>query len=461
MKPLAKLRDGLILEWIFAAVILVSIGHTVWHLFTFKYLPPPFFYEPSDIYADWFNTSYWAHTDGAFDVWTTLYPPLSFVILQFLSIDECYPRSRAFEASPGLAARDCDWVGLLSIWSFWLLSVVLIFLALRKFDSRRAIPRTICVGLGWPLLNAIERGNLLLIALPCFILAVMPILKSTRWRWVFAGLAVNLKVYLIAPFLAQLVVRRWRWVEGVLLATVLTYLLSYAWFGHGTLLEIVRNLTAWSTVNIANPLDFWPATTFQGLVSLMESEAQIFPTLLVLGSREISIVQLVAAVLLRSTQAIVVLALVAACLRPEVVTRYRIYSLGLLFALITTEAGGYTPALWMVLVMTERWRGFGPIFAICGSYLLACSYDIGISNLASVVRYSYLFDADVIVEMNLTVWPLFRPLLIIMIAVALASSTLRSVWLDIRHQGWSGRWRYRGDSPLLPWVRMPRPPGEA
>src|SRR5688572_9361091 len=145
---------------------MASVVHTVWFAWAFGYLPPPYFYEPSDIYADWFNTAYWARTDGMFDVWTTLYPPLSFVLLQIFGIDRCYPRSRAFEGSPGLVIRDCDWLGIVSIWSFWAISVVLVFLALRKFDRGRAIPRTICVGFGWPLLNAIERGNLVLIAFP-------------------------------------------------------------------------------------------------------------------------------------------------------------------------------------------------------------------------------------------------------------------------------------------------------
>lgn len=454
-------RDGLALEWLFAAIVIASIMHATWYLFTFKYLPPPFFYEPSDIFADWFNTSYWAHTKGAFDTWTTLYPPLSFVILRILSIDECYPRSREFESSPGLAARDCDWMGLISIIGFWLVSVVLIYLAMRKFDARRAIPRTICVGFGWPLLNAIERGNLVLIALPCFLLATMPLLRSAKLRWLFAGLAVNLKVYLIAPFVAQLLLRRWRWVEGALLMVAVVYLVSYAWFGQGTLAEIFTNLTAWTVVGIQNPLDFWPATTYKGLVSLMESEAQLFPTLLVLGSDRIFVIKLAAELLLRSAQGIVLLALAMTWLRPEAVSRYRVYSLGLMFALITTEAGGYTPVLWMVLIMTERWKGFGAAFAISGCYLLACSYDIVITNLATVVSYSYLFDTEVIVEMDLTAWPLFRPLLIMMIAAALSCSTIRQVWTDIRYQGWATRWRFRRDAPLLPWVRRPDEPTRA
>jgi hypothetical protein len=454
-------KSGLAVEWLLAALILLSIARTIWFLFTFNYLPPPYFYEPGDVHGDWFNTSFWArHPDGAFDTWTTLYPPLSFVLLRVLSIGTCYPRVRGFEPSPGYAARDCDWLGHVAIFGFWILGAVLMYLALRRFDARRAIPRTICVALGWPMLNGVERGNLVLIAFPLFLLAVMPLVKSARARWIFAAMAINLKVYLIAPFMAQLIMRRWRWVEGVLVATVVIYLASFALYGAGTLTDIVRNLSAWSQNTITNPLDFWPATTYQGLTSLLESKEEVFPALLVLGSQPIETLPVVINILLRTTQALLLLAMAATWLRPEVVTRYRIYLLGMLFALVTTEGGGYTPIFWIALVMVEKWQGIGPRFAIICCYIMAISYDVSVSNIATVERYSYIFDRPVIVEMDLTVWPLLRPLLVQLIAIALACTTVRSVWLDIRYQGWSGRWRYRGDAPLLPWVQRPAPYAE-
>lgn len=454
-------QSGLAIEWLFAGLILLSIARVVWFLFTFKYLPPPFFYEPGDVHGDWFNTSFWARNpDGAFDTWTTLYPPLSFVILRVLSIGTCYPRVRDFEPSPGYAARECDWLGHVAIYSFWLLGAVLVYLALRKFDKDRAIPRTICVALGWPMLNGIERGNLVLVAFPLFLLAVMPLLRSARARWIFAAMAINLKVYLVAPFMAQLIMRRWRWVESALIATVVVYLGSFAIFGAGTFSAIVRNLSAWSQNTITNPLDFWPATTYQGLTSLLESKDEVFPALLVLGSRPIETIPVAIAILLRLTQGLLLLAMAATWLRPEVVSRYRIYLLGTMFALVTTEGGGYTPIFWMALLMTEKWEGIGPRFAIACCYIMACSYDISISNIATVERYSYIFDRQVLVEMDLTVWPLLRPLVIQAIAIAMSCATVRAVWHDVRFQGWSQRWRYRDDAPLLPWVQRPAPHAE-
>lgn len=452
-------KSGILIEWVLAGLIILSVVRTIWYLFAFKHLPAPFFYEPGDVFGDWFNTAFWArNAQGAFDTWTTLYPPLSFVLLRLIGFDQCYPRVRDLDPSPGYAARDCDWLGHVAIGGFWVLALVLVFLSLRKIDRARAIPRTICVVFGWPMLNAIERGNLVLIAFPLFVLAVMPILKSARLRWVCAALAINLKVYLVAPFLAQLFLRRWRWVEGTLIATVVIYLASYGILGAGTLHQIITNLSAWSQNTITNPLDFWPATTYQGLSSLLESKDKIFPALLVLGSRQVEIIPLLIEILLRATQLSLLIAMASVWLRPEVVTRYRVYLLAILFALVTTEGGGYTPIFWFVLVMTERWSGFGAKFAIVACYLMANSYDIPIANIATMERYSYIFDTQVIVDMELTLWPLIRPLFIQLIALAISAATLRTVWSDVHNQGWAQRWRFRHDAPLLPWIRRPEQP---
>jgi hypothetical protein len=309
------------------------------------------------------------------------------------------------------------------------------------------------------LLDAVERGNLLLMAFPCFVLAATPLLKSAKMRWFFAGMAINLKIYLIASFVAQLFKRRWRWVEGVLLATLLVYLVSYALLGRGTPIEIFENLLSWADIQITNPLDIWPATTYQPLYSLLNSDDPQFPTFLLLGSRTINLVQLTITVLLRTTQALLLGAMAATWLRPEAISPNRLFTLGLMLALITSEAGGYTPALFTVLVLLERWKGFGRIYAICACYLIAISFDVSLSPLTEVTRETYFRGATVQTQFDLTLWPFLRPALIQSIAIVLSCTTLRQVWRDVRLQGWTHRWRFRSDVPLLPGVRRPSPPG--
>ena len=458
IKRLKSLPPALVVEWSFALVVFASVVHTAWFVYVYSYLPSPYFWEPGDVYADWFNTAYWARNEGTYDVWATLYPPLSFVLLQWMGIDECYPRTRAIESSPGLAVRDCDWLGLGWIWMLWFICAFLAHKVLRKVDKPTAIPRTICFGLGWPLLDAVERGNLMLIALPCFMLATLPLLKSARLRWLFFGMAINLKVYRIAPLLAQLFQRRWRWVEGALLATVLVYLLSFAYLQRGTPMEIYQNIVDWNNVPVSSPLSLWPATSLQPMRSLIESPIVDFPILMLLGSRALEWAVVVLAVALHSTQGLLLLAMAAAWLRPECVTRYRLYALGALFALITSEAGGYTPVIFTIMVLLEKFKGVGKITAISLCYLLAVSYDIPLDLIAELERETYWRDKTVLVNFNLTVWPLLRPFVILAIAVALSCTTIRDVWRDVREQGWAARWRYREDAPMLPFVQKPSPP---
>ena len=53
------------------------------------------------------------------------------------------------------------------------------------------------------------------------------------------------------------------------------------------------------------------------------------------------------------------------------------------------------------------------------------------SNIDTINHYGYIFDTEVIVEMNMT------------------------VWIDVRYQGWADRWRLRRDAMSLPRVTRP------
>lgn len=440
-----------------AAVIVTSICWVAWFLFANHYLPSPFFYVPGDIYADWFNTAFWARDKGTYDSWKTVYPPLSFVFLRLLGLDRCYPEHRSYDFSAGLAARECDWVGIVAIWLIFAVNLVLIWRTFRKLDLQTALPRTICVGLGMPMLNGLERGNLVLIAFTCLLLATGPILRSARLRWLFAGLAVNFKVYLIAAIIPLLLKRRWRWVEGALIAVVLVYMISYALLGRGTPMEIVDNIRNFSSGEAVAVLDVWSSTTYNALRSLLQGRN--FPVTLIFGSKLVNFLSFALPALLHFTQLLILAAAAAAWVRPERIPAYRLINLGVLMALITSEAGGYTPAFFMLFVMMERWEGFGRRWAIIACYVLAIPLDIDIEKLPPVVRDTYFGGETVEISYAVTVGPFIRPLIIMTIAMALSLTTIRAVWMDVRLQGWAGRWRLRRDAPLLPGVRRPKPRG--
>lgn len=456
MNKLLSKFDMVYIEYILASIIIIGNIYSIIFLIHNNYLPQPFFYEPNDTFADWFNTAYWARDPGTYDVWTSLYPPISFVFLRLFGIDSCYPRGRIFESSPGLAVRECDWIGLGSIFAFYVIDVILTYRVLRKVDRRTAIPRTVCVGMGFPILDGLERGNLVLVAYLAFLLATGPLLRSARLRWLCAGIAVNFKVYLIAPFAALLVKRRWKQAESILIATIIVYAISYAILGRGSPIEIFTNIMSWTNQTTAQPLDLWFSTTYHALVSLLEGDT--FPMVLIIGSRTVDLLVMVLPALLRITQGLVLLTVAAVWFRPESVSPLRVITLGLMLALISSEGGGYTPVYYSFLVMMERWRGFGVGLSIIICYIIAIPLDIFIDQMQPIVRDTYLNHSTTIVTFYLTAGPFVRPLLIQVIAIALAATTLRTVWLDLRSQGWSNRWRFRHDAPLLPWVARPRPP---
>ncbi len=447
---------GVLIEWLMAAIIVAMVIYTAIFLYIHSYLPQPFFYEPNDTYADWFNTAYWARDPGTYDLWTSLYPPLSFVFLRIFTLDSCYLQGRAFDASVGYSARDCDWLGLGTIWVVWLLDVVLIYFTFRKIDRATAIPRTICLGLGWPMLDGLERGNLVLVSFTCLILAFGPLIRSAKLKWLFAGLAVNFKVYLISGIVAQLLKRKWLWLEGALIFTIVIYLITFAILGRGSPAEIYRNIHDWSLISTASPLDLWFATSFSGLISLLEGPDVTME--FVLGSRTLDFLQLVLPALVHLVQAFILIAAASVWLRPEVVPSSRAVNLAIMLALITQESGGYSPVYFVLFVLMEPWRGGGRKVAIFLCYLLAISADISIGDGPTLARDAYFRNTSVIIDTQITIMPFIRPLAILIIASAVAFTTIHDVWRDIRLQGWSARWRYRRDLPLLPWVCPPDRP---
>lgn len=439
-----------------ATGVLAGLVYVGVYLYQNSYLPPPFFYEPSDTYADWFNTAFWARDPGTYDVWKTVYPPLSFVFIRLFGISSCYPDRRGYDFSAGLDARDCDWVGLGAIWLIFLLNLFLIWRTFRKRDQSTAIARTICLGLGLPMVDALERGNLVLVSLTALLLALGPILKSARLRWLAAGFAVNFKVYLIAAFVPLVVKRRWRWVEGVLVATVLVYLVSFVLLGRGTPIEIYSNIRDLAQLPSGQIMDQWYTTTYQPILSLI-SEGQ-FPLNLLIGSRYVDLAAQLLPLLQHLAQATILAALVATAFRPEVIPSYRVANLGILLALITSEPGGYTMMYFTLFTLFEPWYGLARKWAITACYLLAVPMDIILDKAFPMARDTYFGDQATFINYYVTAGPFLRPLVIITIAVALAMLTLRTVWLDLRQQGWADRWRYRNDAPLLPWIARPRAP---
>lgn len=413
---------GALVEMLLSGAVLIGVVYVIAHVLLYRYLPPPFFFEPSDTFADWFNPAFWSRQEGAYDTWRTIYPPLTFIILRALSFDRCYPRSRDFEGSAGLVARDCDWLGIVLLVAMFIGNIVLTWKTFRKIDPATAPMRTIGLGLGVPMMIALERGNLLLLAYACVILAVGPLVASARLRWFFAAIAINLKIYLIAVFVPLLLKRRWLWVEGVLVATLLVYLLSLAAFGHGTPWEIARNVLDFSNSQAVTILDPWSAFTYQPLISVIE--AGILPLGSIIGSDWVRVLEILLPTVTLITQAAIGMAALAVWARPDLYTSHRAAFLGVMMALVSSESGHYTLIFVALFVFMEPWRGFGRKWAIVMTYVLAIPYDIPIDVLPEGARNLYFKDTTLPIANVVTLGPFVRPLLSMTIAWALCLTTL-------------------------------------
>lgn len=442
-------------EYVLAFAVLALLGRAGWTLYAYGYLPQPFFYEPSDTWMDWFNTAYWARDPGPYEVWGTIYPPLSFVVIRLFGINSCYGRSAL--TSDMLTIRDCDWLGIVTIHVIFLMNIVLIALNFRKSDRGTAVPRTIALALGMPMMFALERGNILLLTFTCFLLAFGPLLRSARLRWLAAGLAINFKVYLLGAVFALLLKRRWRWVEGAMVATVLVYIISYVMLGTGTPMQLIANITRYSSgFEAGQVLDIWYSITYAPLISLLNGN--IFPVTTAVGSQPAELGLIIIPLLVRAGQLSVLLAALAVWLRPEAVSPHRAIFLGTAMALISSEAGGYTQILIILLVFMEPWRGIARPIAIVLCYVLCFPADIIVGSVPPFVRDSYLAGRPVEIRMGVGLGMFLRPGVLIAIAIALSCSTIRDVWIDVREQGVRQRWRFRRDSALLPGVAKPEPP---
>jgi hypothetical protein len=121
-----------------------------------------------------------------------------------------------------------------------------------------------------------------------------------------------------------------------------------------------------------------------------------------------------------------------------------------MFALITSEAGGYTQVYFMYFVFFEKFEGFGRRWAIIACYLLCPSTDIPLDTVfLPVVRDTYLWGQTVIVTFYVMLGPFIRPLIILTVPLALSLVTIRQVWSQIREEGLVDRWRFRGAAPVL------------
>lgn len=411
-------RRAPIAETLLALAVVASCASTALTFHRTGYLPQPFVFDTNDTFMDWFNTAYWAHHPGAYDVWQSIYPPLSFVFLKLAGLPGCYLDSPFY-------ARDCDWLGQAVIVALYVLDATLVWASFRRADRGTAPMRGIAFALGLPLLFTLERGNLILACLACFVIAHGPLRVGRGWRAVATAASINFKPYLLVPALALAIERRWRALELAGITTIALYLATLALIGSGTPMTLAANTAHWIVFQggqVWNEVNY--STSYASLLALVRSP--VVPVLDYIPSRTVEGIETVVPMVIRASQGMALLALAGAWVQPGVLSRNRIAALMLGAYLVTQSPGGYTQAFLVFLVFLEPWQRPGPIVALVLAYLLCLVGDWTLARVIEISSNSWLSGRPVSPSFGLTLGQLVRPGLLVVMVWSLA---LDSLWL--------------------------------
>lgn len=426
--PATRQRLVLALEWFLGLAVVAGLIHAYVYLQTDGVLPPPFYFAYNDTFMDGFNTAYWAAEGGAYDIWLSIYPPISFAFLKLFSMSRCYIGSNVYW-------RTCDWYFPAVLIAFSVLNIGLVYAMYRKDRRATAIPRTIAVALGMPMLFALERGNLIIPTFTFFVLATGNLLPQARLRWLSAAIAVNFKPYLIAAVFAVLLRRRWRWFEGAVLATVLVYAVTWTIIGDGSPMQVYRNTVTFAESGRTSDwtVAYYPSSYIPLHDFLANSPT---PLLRMLGSFPLDFASWFLPAITRFTQAFAVLAAAVIWLRPGLFPATRAVALAIMIALTAQETGGYAVCFATFLVFFEEGQGWCRIGALILCYALSICVDFIVVQLDVLVSVeSFLGGRPVTASYGLTLGTLIRPLGLLLVMNLLSLATVHRFVAVLRAEG--------------------------
>ncbi|WP_421836842.1 hypothetical protein [Novosphingobium sp.] len=411
-------------ELVLLLLVLASFVSLVHAFLETGYLPQPFIWDPQDTFMDWFNTAYWANHWGAYSVWRSIYPPLSFFVLRMFTISSCYVTS-------SFAARDCDWLSITTILVSYVAAIAVSYLALRRNDPRTAVMRTLALAFGYRSLYALERGQLLIMCYIAMVIAFGFFAASRPVRAIAAGLMINFKPYMLVATIGWGIRREWRQLELAAVATVLIYLATWAFVGGGSIAELLDNTLNWITFTGGDVVgEIYYSTSFNGLFGVIDRGA--FPILRYFRSDTYEQFRFVLKTAMAVAQLTGVVALFLAWLQPRAVPLTRLACIALLISLTNRSPGGYTEMFLMFLVFMEPWRGFARIASITIIYLNALNVDWQISTLPVVHATAWLSGKAVSAQFGIAVGQFTHPIGLLLVLMLLSLETIREATLAYR-----------------------------
>lgn len=406
------------IECLFAFLLLASIVCALVHLGRQGYLPQPFYYQIGASEMDLYSTAYWAYHQGAYTVWHSLYPPISFDFLRLFTVPACYFADEA-------TGRRCDPIASIFLYGMFLLNLVLVWLTYRRVDRLTAIPRTIAVAAGLPMLYALERGNLLIPCFTAFVLGAGTLVSSPVWRKVALAVSVNFKPYLLVVILPAVARRDWRWLLGFGVIGLLIYGVTFLLQGDGTPAQLLTGMGAYAGgkqdalwANLYFSTSYWP------LIRFLEARQAFAATM---GPRSIAIIGGCLVGLMRMAQIGSAGCMVAAIARPSRIDANRFMALyaALIFTTVTNGSSGYAQFFLYFLVFLEPWRGAIRIAILISAYLLCLPADQVIWPMMHGATYSFLGGREVSYSFGVSVGQILRPGLLLVVQFGLIALNLR------------------------------------
>lgn len=389
------------------------------------YLSAPFVFDIGDTFMDWFNTAYNAHNGNAYDVWRTIYLPLSFVLTGALGNPRCY-NSAPYDA------RDCDVFGIVVILLIYVACIVVSGIAFWRRDRSTALYRTIAIGLGGPMLYALERGQLIMFTFVAFVLLYGDLIKSRSRFAAAAAFMANTKVYMVFPLFALALRRDWRMFELCLIAALGLYLTTLLIVGGGTPLELLSNLENWFGLRLGTVWDeMLYTTTYRPLLQL---DIYQYPVRDYIEQRWVDMAVVFVEGYVVVSRLLCWLCIAFSWLYPRAISTTRLVFFILMQSFIGQNPGGYAIALIIFLVFMEKDKKPVVMFAIICAYLISIPGDLTLVKLFDIERFAWLSKRTVMSEYVVPWGALIRPGVIAMMLWALAIDTLINVHRAMQKQ---------------------------
>ena len=406
----------------FLLTILVILGFcNLVHEFYYRgFLPLPFVFDTSDTFMDWFNPAFYAHNGRAYGEYISVYAPLSFVLLEILGMPFCYRN-----AIHPKDVRACDVVGIGAIFFIYALCVIFAAAAFYKKDKKTAAYRTIALSLSLPLLYALERGNLVMLAFVAFFMFYGDLVKRSPAVAATAAFMINLKSYLLFNILGLGIKRDWRLLENAGYVTLGIYAITLAIYGSGTPVELYNNLQTWFSAMSGIVWDqISYSTTYK---PFLQFDVGQYPIRSFIPDRTIFYITLFIKSEVFLSRTVALLCVGLSWFYPKAITKERLAFFLLMQSFISDNPGGYGQVFLIFLVFLEPWKNGLVGTSIIMAYLLSIPTDHVMTVALTVDRPSWLTGRTVETVYGLSMGALIRPLAILIMLWTLAIDTLMTI----------------------------------